>query len=427
MHRFVSGLFIVFAVAGCLTPNAFAQQALTWQEVRERFITTNPLLQAARIGIDASRAQEVTAYLRPNPLFNASMDQLHPFKGERDRYNVGTRDDALPVISLSYLIERMNKRELRLESAKKGTTIAISQVADEERNLLFALRSAFVQVLQQKAVLELAKENLAFYDQVLQIGGERVKAGDIARIDQDRLELQRTQFESDLQTALVTLRTAKIQLLTLLNDRMPVEQFDVAGQFDFSSQVLPLEDFRRIALDTRPDLKAAAQSIDQAMTNARLAEANASTDPIIGADYGQFVDIGQNPAPSYVGVSIGFPLRIFDRNQGERLRTKLEVERNQRLRNAAEALIYSDVDSAHAVLNNTLILLQPYKTKYLPQAVRVRDTVTFSYQRGGASLLDFLQATRDYRSVQLGYLTLVGSYLSAAAQLNLAVGREVVQ
>ena len=141
----------------------------------------------------------------------------------------------------------------------------------------------------------------------------------------------------------------------------------------------------------------------------------------------QFVDIGQNPAPSYVGVSIGIPLRIFDRNQGERQRTKLDIERNKKLRNAAEALIYSDVDSAHAMLNSTLILLQPYKTKYLPQAVRVRDTVTFSYQRGGASLLDFLQAARDYRSVQLGYLTLVGSYFSAAAQLNLAVGREVVQ
>jgi cobalt-zinc-cadmium efflux system outer membrane protein len=120
-------------------------------------------------------------------------------------------------------------------------------------------------------------------------------------------------------------------------------------------------------------------------------------------------------------------LRIFDRNQGERLRTKLDITRNERVRDATEALLYSDVDSAYATIMSTVILLKPYKTQYLKQAETVRDTVTFSYQRGGASLLDFLQAQNDYRSVQRSYLALVGSYLSAAAQLNLAVGREVIE
>ena len=128
-----------------------------------------------------------------------------------------------------------------------------------------------------------------------------------------------------------------------------------------------------------------------------------------------------------MGVFVSIPLRIFDRNQGERLRTKLDIGRNERVRDATEALLYSDVDSAYATLNSTVILLKPYKAKYLEQAVTVRDTVTFSYQRGGASLLDFLQAQNDYRSVQRSYVTLVGSYLSAAAQLNLAVGREVIE
>ena len=74
-----------------------------------------------------------------------------------------------------------------------------------------------------------------------------------------------------------------------------------------------------------------------------------------------------------------------------------------------------------------MILLQPYKDRYLKQAARVRDTISFSYQHGAASLLDFLNAQADYRSVQLNYLNLVGSYLEAASQLNLAVGREVIQ
>jgi len=420
MKRLVWHLFVVFAVVGCFTKGSFAQQALTWREVRERFEVNNPTLRAGRIGVEESRAQQITAYLRPNPTFTASVDQLHPWKSSH------AYSDTLPIVSVSYLFERLHKRQLRLESAQKGTAIAISQLADEERDLLFTLRSAFVQVLQQKAILELAKENLSFYDRVLQVSSDRFKAGDIARIDLDRLQLQRVTFESDLQTAEVNLRTAKIQLLMLLNDRTPVEQFDVAGLFDFSEQIFPLGEFRKIALETRPDLRAAVQSIDQAKTNQRLAEANASTDPTIGVDFGR--NSGFAPGyETYMGVSISFPLRIFDRNQGERLRTRLDIGRNERVRDAAEVLVYSDVDSAYATLNSTLILLQPYKAKYLQQAVTVRDTVTFSYERGGASLLDFLQAQNDYRNVRRSYLTLVGSYLTAAAQLNLAVGREVIE
>ena len=251
---------------------------------------------------------------------------------------------------------------------------------------------------------------------------DRLKAGDIAQIDLDRLELQRVQYESDLQTAEVNLRTAKIQLLMLLNDRTPVEQFDVTGNFDFNDQIMPLEEFRKIALDTRPDLKVATQSVDKAKTDHRLAQANGSTDPTFG------FDVGRNPPiDQYFGVSMNIPLRIFDRNQGEKRRTQLEIDRSQRLLEAAQVQVFSDVDSAYAAIESNLSLLLPYRQKYLQQAMRVRDTVAFAYQHGGASLLDFLNAQSEYRSVQLSYVSLIGSYLTAASQLNLAVGREVVQ
>jgi len=284
------------------------------------------------------------------------------------------------------------------------------------------LRGAFVSTLQAKAVLKLANDNLAYYDHVLAISKDRFDAGDIAQIDFDRLELQRVQYESDVQTALVNLRTAKIQLLTLLNDRTPIEQFDVNGLFDFSDQLLPQDEFRKIAQDTRPDLRSAIEAVDKAQTDHKLAVANGSTDPTFS------VDVGRNPPIDfYFGVGVSIPLRIFDRNQGEKLRTKLDIDRNQRLLDAAQALVFSDVDSAYATVSSNIALLRPYKEKYLQQAVRVRDTITFSYQHGGASLLDFLSAEADYRSVELNYVNLVGAYLTAAAQLNMAVGREVIQ
>jgi len=397
---------------------AGAQEPLTWEKVRDRFEANNPTLRAARLNVLESKAQEISAYLRPNPNLSLSADQIDPFPGGPPH---GPFAYLLPLATLNYLHEREHKRELRLQSAQAATAIAESGQADLERTLLFSLRTVFVRTLQAKAVLRVAKENLTYYDQLLEVSRERLKAGDIARIDLDRLELQRVQFETDLQTAEVDLRTSKIQLLALLNERTPVEQFDVIGLFDFTEPIPPLEEFRKIALDTRPDLKAAMKAVDKATTDHKLAVANGSTDPTFS------FDVGRNPPiDAYIGAGVSIPLRIFDRNQGEKQRTQVDIDRSQRLLEAAQAQVFSDVDSAYAMVNSNLTLLRPYKARYLQQAVTVRDTVAFAYQHGGASLLDFLSAENDYRSIELNYVNLVGAYLTATSQLNLAVGREVI-
>jgi outer membrane protein, heavy metal efflux system len=405
-------------LAMAVVHSGLAQSALSWQQVRDRFEAANPTLGAGQVGVDEFRAQETTAYLRPNPSLTIAADQIDPFNGGPAH---GSFAYLLSAASVNYLHERQHKRELRLESAQDATKVAVSSQADLDRTLLFDLRSAFVQTLQQKAIFNLAKENLDYYDHLLQINRDRYKNGAIAHVDLDRLELQRVQYESDLQTALVNLRTAKIQLLALLNDRTPVEQFDVTGPFDFSAQMPSLDDVRQIAVDTRPDLQAAIQSVEKAKTDHRLAVANGSTDPTFG------FDVGRNPPiDQYIGANVNIPLRIFDRNQGEKRRTQLDIDRNDKLVAAARAQVFSDVDSAYATVNGAVILLKPYKDQYLQQALSVRDTISFSYQHGAASLLDFLNAQADYRSTQVNYLNLVGSYLNAAGQLNLAVGREVI-
>jgi cobalt-zinc-cadmium efflux system outer membrane protein len=423
--RFVQGFSLGVLLGFLVTPSALAQTAFTWPEIRAKFEATNPTLQADQIGIDESRASEITAFLRPNPQLSMTADQIgHNEEGKPFA-------DTITVFAVGYLIERQHKRELRRESAQKATTIAVSAHADLDRTLAFTLRGAFVQVLQAKAALTLARDNLRFYDQVLTISRDRRQAGDIAQIDLDRLELQRVQLEAAEQTADVNLRTAKIQLLMLLNDRTPIDQFDVTGPFDFAEVMPALADLRQMALETRPDLRVALQALDKAQTDHRLAVANGSADPVLTVDAGfpSFSEIAQSYNPplfQYGGLNVSLPLRIFDRNQGEKLRTQLDITRNQRLTDAARAQVFGDVDSAYATLLSTVVLLKPYKDHYLAQATQVRDIMTFSYQRGGASLLDFLQAEQDYRSVQLNYISLVGAYLAAGAQLNLAVGQEVI-
>lgn len=399
-----------------LSSPVFAQKPLSWEEVRQRFRANNPGLLAGQLSIEESRAVEVTAGLRPNPVFSVVVDQfrvfhpnpLRPFKNAQ----------FTPV--LSELFERRRKRPLRVESARLSTAIAGTDLADLERQLTFTLRDAFVRTLQAKSLLELAEENLKYYDEVIRVNRERLKAGDISNVDQQRVELQRIQFESDLVNARVNLRTAKIGMLAVMNDRQPVDSFDVTGDFDFHQNIVLLDEIRRAALETRPDLRSAVTAIERAQNDNRLAWANGSWDPIMSLEF-------QRTQPdNTLGLGLQIPIRIFDRNQGEKARTAIEIRRTQRLRDQLLAGIYRDVDSAYATAEGVRTILRPYRDQYLKQAGEVRDTISFAYKNGAASLLDFLDAQKSYRDTQLNYRNLIGSYLSAVNQLNLAVGREVI-
>ncbi len=415
--RFLSFLLL----AGTMAATARAQTALTWEQVKRRFIAANPTLIAGRINIDESRAEEITAYLRPNPDFTIGTDQIQPFP------QIGggpyrPLEYAFPSVVFSYLHERAHKRELRLQSQKDATSIAESQQTDLERTMLFTLRSAFVQTLQGKAQLALATDDLNYFDKEYAVNLERFRAGDLAQMDLHRLHLQRVQYEQDYQQALVNLRTAKISMVMLLNTHTPIEQLDVAGPFEFNPNLQPLEHFRDVALAERPDLQAAVQTVTKAETDHRLAVANGSTDPTFG------LDIGRNPPiPAYFGISINIPLRIFDRNQGEKLRTEIDIRHAQQMKDATQAQVFNDVDSAYVTVVSVLNQLKPYKATYVDEARLVREQVSYAYQHGGAALVDYLDAQHDYRTVQEAYLGLIGSYLTAAAQLNMAVGKEELQ
>lgn len=431
MQDTVSRCLLLFAVCSTYAaaqlpaqlPPPSAPQVWTWAAVKDKFEVNNTTLLAARLNIDELKAEEITANLRPNPQFTVSADgtQIAPSRGAWTPF-AGT----LISPAVSQMFERRHKRGLRYKVAQEGAAVGAAQQSDTERTLLFNLRTAFVGVLQAKAVLRLAQTNLGYYDHILEISRDRYQAGDIAHIDLERLELQRLQYESDLQNALVNLRTTKINLLALMDERRPIDSFDVEGSFDFTGQLLSLDDYRKNALDARPDLRAAALSVEQAKTSYALAEANGSTDPTIGLWYTHNGSFNNPDALNTLGASVSIPLRIFDRNQGEKLRAKIDIDRQEKLRQGVETQVFSDVDSAYALVESNIHLLQPYKTKYLAEAVQVRDTVYFSYQHGGAALIDFLNAESEYRAVELNYANLIGAYLTAAAQLNEAVGREVI-
>ncbi len=411
-------LYLAAAAFGQNTPSAF-----TWQQIKERFEAVNPTLIAARASIVEARDSEITAFLRPNPEFSLSTDgfQLAP--------NYGVFQPLSGVVltpSVSVLHERQHKRELRLATAKQSTDIAVSSLADQRRNLLYTLRNSFVGVLQAKAVFQNATANLTYWDQELDVNQKRYDAGDLGRLDLDRLTLQRVTFETDLQNAILNLKTSKIGIQQLIVDHTPLDRFDLSGPYEYNKELAPLETFRTAALESRPDLQVAIKNVQLARTNHLLAVANGSTDPTWSVWYSHNASFSNTFANNTAGFSVSIPLRIFDRNQGEKARTQVDIGRNERLRDAAEAQVYGDVDSAYATLEQALNLLGRYKEKYVPLAANLRDKTRDAFQHGGVSLLEYLDSEKSYRDTNLNYINFIGSYLTAAAQMNQAVGKEVL-
>lgn len=414
-----------FAAAFCAVAilSAHAQQPLNWEELKARFLASNPQLKADALTVEEMKAAEMTAALRPNPQLGLSTDgtQIAPHQGVWQPL-AGTDMQS----TVSYLHERDHKRELRTQSARQGTEISAQQHADFERTMLFNLRTLYINTLEAKEILRLAQTDLEYYDKIIAISQQRFKAGDLAQVDLDRIELMRVQYESEMAQATVGLRTAKIQLLQMLNTHTPIDQFDVVGIYDAQDELKPLEEIRQAALDHRPDLQAALLALQQADTNHKLAVANGSTDPTLSSWYTWNASNNSPNAQQALGLSVTIPLRIFDRNQGEKKRTLIDIDRNRQMTETTRAQVFADVDSAYAQVESAATLLKPYKAKYNQQALRVRDTVTYSYRQGGASLMDFLNAQSDYRQVQLAYVQLIAAYLTAAGQLNLAAGSEVL-
>ena len=408
---------VVVYSAACSAQNV---TALDFAAIVAKFRANNPDIAAASLLTDEARANEITANLRPNPVFTLNSVQNSITTAESP---VGGNGQAELIPDISYLYERQKKRQLRTESARLATSVQSNNNQDLERNLLFSLRDAYNRALQAKSILQLAQENLDYYDKVIDANRARYQAGDISVLDLERVELQRVQFQTDVVTATQNLRTAKIQLLSLMNEHsLPVDRFEVAGDFDYHETPLLLPEVHEAALESRPDLQAAEVSIRKAEADRKLAIANGTSDPTFGLMYQRDPQLG-----STIGLSVSMPVRVFDKNQGEKARTAIEVRRTERQLESVRSAVLRDVDSAYEQVLAARNLILPYREKYLKQAEEVRERVSFAYSKGGASLLEFLDAQKTYRDTELAYRNLIGSYLSAAAQLNLAAGKEIVK
>jgi cobalt-zinc-cadmium efflux system outer membrane protein len=378
-------------------------------------LTHNHSLQATRTLILQNQAQEITANLRPNPTLGADSQFVPIFNPQY--FSADNLDQIQQFdIGIGYLFERGHKRPRRLEAARDQTAVTSAQVADAERTLAFNVGQQFVSVLLAESTLQFALQDLQSFQQTVDISDAQLKAGYIGEGDYLKIKLQLLQFQTDVSSARLARVQALVSLRELLGYNAVPANYDVIGDLAYQPLKATMEDLQMKAVDMRPDLRAAKLGITAAQSQILLAKANAKVDVNGTFDYTHVS--GENTASMFVN----FALPIFNRNQGEIARTGYALTQAQELQQSASDTVLSDVANAYEALRSNDEVVQLYSSGYLKQAQDSRDISEYAYKRGAASLLDFLDAERSYRSVQLAYRQALGSYMTALEQLKEAVG-----
>jgi cobalt-zinc-cadmium efflux system outer membrane protein len=375
----------------------------------------NHSIQATRTQILQNQAQEITANLRPNPTLGVDT-QFVPFFSPQyfssDNLNQTQQFD----VGIGYLFERGHKRQRRLQAARDQTAVTRAQVSDAERTLALNVGQQFVSVLLAESTLQFALDDLKDFQQTVDISEAQFKAGYIGEGDYLKIKLQLLQFQTDVSSARLAKAQALVALREFLGYNAVPADYDVMGDLAYLPIHTKLEDLELKALRERPDYRAAELGVTAARSQILLAKANAKVD--VNGTYDFTHVSGENTA----SIFANFELPIFNRNQGEIARTGYALTQAQEQQQAASDTVLSDVANAYEAIKSNDEVVQLYTSGYLKQAQDSRDISEYAYKRGAASLLDFLDAERSYRSVQLAYRQALASYMNALEQLKAAVG-----
>jgi len=381
----------------------------------------NHQLRAQRLNVDISRADEITAALKPNPTLTSTNENFPVFAPSQLFNSDNFLNNQNFVESLTYLFERGGKRRNRTIVAQDTTDVAAKTAFDAERQLRFDTEQAFINVLLAKSSLELAQEDLKNFQEVLDVNKERLRVGDLAEADFYKISLQMLQFQQDESSAEVALVQAKAALRQSVGFDALAAQFDVDGDLGYTKQTVTLDDLMAAAIATRPDLLAAQSGVKLAQDTQALAYSNRARDVVGGVEYDRAGPLNA------VGFSISVDLPFHDRNQGNIAHSAIAVTQAREQEAQAISTVRTDVITAFATMQANERVLALYQTGYLDQAKQSLDITTYVYQHGSGTLLDLLDAERTYRSTQLAYRQALAAYMTSVQQVNLVVGKQVMQ
>ena len=395
--------------------------AITLNEAVQEALSKNLDLAVQRYDISVAEARQIQARLRPNPVLTLSGDHLDLLGTHYDAINNAGPNEY--SVRTDFVLERAGKREKRMALGAVERSIAELGVQDAMRKVVFEVQSAFVDVLLAKEHLALAQDNLKSLNGIVQINTTRVRTGDLAPVELSRSQVAALQYQTSVQQAEMQLRQATNHLQLLLGRTSPVDDFEVTGPFRSDPPTEDLAVLKEKARLQRPDILALQQGQARSQADLRLQIATGKVDYTVGTEY------RRQDAPSGMGNSLGFffsaPLPFFHRNQGEIARAERELTQAGARILALQTSVNADVSNTWQQYLTSKRLFEDIQATMLPKAKEVRETTEYSYRRGEASLVEFLDAQRAFNDAMQSYNDARAAYARSLYLMDAMTGASV--
>lgn len=397
-HRFITRALMITAlfmsVPFICAEGPDIPSRLTLEEAVRLAMDRNPLLAAAGDEIRAAEGDRIAAGSRPNPSFSLEFEDL-PLST-----NPGPFLEVRQTTSrVDYEIETGGRRRLRTEAADGTLKMKRLQHRDQARRLRLAVERAFYRTMLTESNLETSQSILDQVERVILLNRVRFEQGDISALDLNRIEVEQLKFRDDVFQADLALRNAESSLLALLNARDLSRGIDVEGSllgdYRYPDQGLraeaSLDELIHAALKQRPDLALGLEEIRLAETESMLQKASRFPNITVGGGY------RRNPDGNSVVFGVSVPLQIFSRNEGGIVRAEAEQARAVNLAAALEKEVQLEVQTAYNALEINRRRVEYIRTQQLNKAEEASQVTLQSYNLGGATLIDYLDAQRTYR------------------------------
>jgi len=409
---------LVVATCALLRPQSAAGQPVTINEAVREALEHNLDLLAERYNLSLAEARVVQARLRPNPVFSAGADYQDWLGTGFNAVNAA--GPAEVNVRTDFVLERGGKRQHRVALAESQRAVARLQFLDATRQLVLSVESVFVEVQLAKENLLLARENLDAFERIVEVNTARVKAGDLAKVELLRTRVAALQFRNAVRQAELRWDTARRRLQLLMGRPFPSIDFDVTGSLRRETRDVSLTQLEDQALRSRPDLEALRLDQARSLADLRLQLAHGKVDYTLGIQYHRQYN---NAKGNSLGLFFSAPLPVFNRNQGEIERARAEARQIEARIRAMEASIRNEVESAYHEYLTAHELLEGIERDMVSQARQVRETTEYSYRRGEASFVEFLDAQRAFNDTMQAYNEARAAYAKALYLLDSVTGK----
>ena len=373
--------------------------AINIEQAVQEALDHNLDLIAAKYELPIAETRLITARLRPNPVMSLSADHLDVLGTGYNSINNGGPPEY--AYRTDFLLERGSKRAARIAVAENDRAVARFNVLNAARSVILDAQSAFLDVLAAKENLQLAEDNRKALAGIVNVNETRVRTGDLAAVELSRSKVAALQFETAVAQARIRLREAQNKLQLVMGRTELSPTFDVTGDFRRDTINVPFDQLAGESLRTRPDIESLRAAQARSQADLRLQIAQGRVDYTVGTEYRRQQGI------SGMGNSLGFffsaPIPVFNRNQGEIERAKRESDQAAARIHALETTIRNQITTAWQHYESSRTLLQQVESAMLDQAQQVRKITEYSYRRGEATLVEFLDAQRAFNDTMQTY------------------------